>query len=240
MTDEGQVSAYRRAAAWAFGIAGLIAYNWWVLVPLKPGLMRSPNEFFSNLEVPGQPYAAVMQRCDIASGLLILGAFLLAGTGARPRREWFAMIVFALGGLVGGLFSQVCADGVSPACFRAEWHFQLPVSQYIHDSAGIVEFTAITLALLFAVLRTWGERTRPARIYRLLAAAAIVAYPLLGAAYLWNRLGAFVEGAFFIGFTIMVLTQLSERLRKPRLSPDHNPGMIEPRWESKQSKQSVR
>jgi hypothetical protein len=209
------VMAWRRATAWTFGIAGMVAYNWWVLVPLKPGLMRSPNEFFSNLEVTGQPYAAVMSHADVTSGLLVLGAFLVAGPAADARREWFSMVVFALAGLTGGLFSQVCADGVSRACMRAEWHFQLPASEYIHDGSGIVEFTAITLALLFAVLRTWGERTVPARIYRLLGAAAIVAYPLLGAAYLFNRLGAVVEGVFFVGFTVMVLTLLAERLHQP-------------------------
>ena len=40
-------------------IGGLLAYNWWVLVPFKPGLLRSPDEFFSNLEVTGQPYATL-------------------------------------------------------------------------------------------------------------------------------------------------------------------------------------
>jgi Protein of unknown function (DUF998) len=197
-------------------------------VPLKPGLMRTPDEFFSNLEVTGQPYASLMQHCDVASGLLLLGAFLLAGGGglAGARREWLGMVVFALAGLIGGLFPQVCADGVSRACMRAEWHFQLPVSQYVHDSAGIIEFTAITLALLLALLRTRGQRSTPARIYRLLAVGAVVAYPVLGLAYLYNEFGGIVEGVFFTGFTVMVLTQLAERLREPRLSSDHNTGMM--------------
>ncbi|HUD36480.1 MAG TPA: DUF998 domain-containing protein [Streptosporangiaceae bacterium] len=227
----GRSSTARRVLAWVSGIAGLIAYNWWVLVPLKPGLMASPDEFFSNLEVNGQPYATVMQHCDVASGVLVLLAFLLAGYGSlgRARREWLCMVVFALAGLMGGLFSQVCADGVSKACFSAEWHFRLPASQYVHDSAGIVEFAAITLALLFAVLRTWGERTRPGRIYRSLAIGAAIAYPLLAVAYFGNRLGAVVEGIFFVGFTIMVVTQLVERVgrrQRRELSPDHNLGTI--------------
>jgi hypothetical protein len=33
----------RPVVAWTSGIAGLIAYNWWVLVALRPGLMVSPN-----------------------------------------------------------------------------------------------------------------------------------------------------------------------------------------------------
>jgi Protein of unknown function (DUF998) len=214
----------------------MIFYNWWVLVPLKPSLMRSPDEFFSNLEVAGRPYANLMSHADVASGLLVLAAFLLAGPNSivRGRREWLGMIVFALAGLIGGLFSQVCADGISAACMNEEWHFRLPLSQYVHDSAGVFEFAAITLALLLALRRTHSEtrETRdgrsgwPARIYRLLALAAAIAYPLLGLAYLFDKFGAVIEGVFFIGFTIMVLTQLTERLR---LSPDHNEGIME-RW----------
>jgi hypothetical protein len=228
-----RVATLRRVLAWACGILGLITYNWWVLVPLKPGLMKSPNEFFSNLEVAGQSYASVMSHCDVAAGLLVLAAFLLAGQNsvARSRREWLGMLVFALAGLIGGLFSQVCADGISAACMNAERHFQLPLSQYVHDGAGVFEFTGITLTLLLALRRTRGERTVPARIYRLLGVGACVAYPLLGLAYLFNRLGGVIEGVFFTGFTIMVLTQLAERLRSPRLSPDHNESIMEP-WVS--------
>ncbi len=217
----------RRAAAWTSGIAGMILYNWWALVPLKPGLMRSPDEFFSNLEVASQPYANLMAHADVASGLLVLSAFLLAGPNSigRGHREWLGMVVFALAGLIGGLFSQVCADGISPACMRAEWHFQLPLSQYVHDSAGVFEFAGITLALLLALRRTHAERTRSARIYRLLAVAAAVAYPLLGLVYLFNRFGGVIEGVFFTGFTIMVLTQLTERL-----SSDHNEAMMD-KWQ---------
>ncbi len=79
----------RRSLAWLCGIAGLVAYNWWVLVPFKHGLMRSPNELFSNLEVTGQTYAIVMQRADITAGVLLLLAFVLAGSRTIPgaRRE---------------------------------------------------------------------------------------------------------------------------------------------------------
>lgn len=125
----------RVAVAWTCGIAGMACYNWWVLVPFRPGLMRSPDEFFSNLEVTGHPYASLMSHLDVASGLLVLAAFLLAGPNGivSGRREWLGIVVFALSGVTGGLFSQVCADGVSAACMSAERHFQLPLSQYVHD-----------------------------------------------------------------------------------------------------------
>jgi hypothetical protein len=40
---------------------------------------------------------------------------------------------------------------------------------------------------------------------------AVIAYPLLGLAYLVSRLGGVIEGVFFIGFTVMVVVQLAER-----------------------------
>jgi Protein of unknown function (DUF998) len=205
----------RAVAVWIFGIAGLAAYNWWLLVPLKPGLMTSPDELFSNLEVAGQPYAAVMQHCDLASGLLLLAAFAVTGPGAgRPgRREWLSMLAFAVAGALGGLFPEVCADGIKATCRREEWRFELPAAQYIHVVAGIFEFAAITFALVYAVRRSRTSRSGPARFYRGLAWGAVIGYPLLGAAYLTDRLGAIMEGVFFVGFTIMVATQLADRTR---------------------------
>lgn len=225
--------ATRRSLAWLCGIAGLLAYNWWMLVPFKPGLMRSPSELFSNLEVTGQPYADVMQRADVAAGILLLLAFVLAGgrTVIGGRREWLGMVVFAMAGAIGGLFPQVCADGLSHTCMSAEWHFKLAASQYVHDGSGVIEFAGITLALLLAIMRTRGDNTQTARRYRFLGWVALVAYPVLGVSYLFNLYGAVIEAVFFAIFTAMVLLQLAERLprRQPgqqELLPDHNTGMM--------------
>jgi hypothetical protein len=212
----------RRVTAWTLGIAGLISYNWWVLVPLRPGLLRSPNELFSDLEVTGQPFATAMQHADLLSGLLLIGAFLAAGsrTIVGARREWFAMVVFAAAGTLGGVFPEVCADGINPSCLSREWRFQLPLHQYLHIAGGILEFGGITIALLFAFRRTRSQRTLSAGVYRQLARAAWVAYPILGAAYLTDRLGSIPEALFFVGFTVMVLTELAERTSALGSSPD--------------------
>ena len=205
----------RRSLAWACGVAGLIAYNWWVLVPFKHGLMRSPSELFSNLEVTGQPYAIVMQRADITAGILLLLAFVLAGsrTVQSARREWLGLVVFAMAGAIGGLFPQVCADALNHSCMSAEWHFRLAASQYVHDGSGVIEFAGITLALLLAIRRNRGQRTAAAIGYRILGWVFVVAYPVLGVSYLFNRYGGIVEAVFFAGFTLIVLLQLAERLR---------------------------
>jgi hypothetical protein len=190
--------------------------------------MTSPDELFSNLEVTGQPYATLMQHADLASGLLLLVAFALTGPGRRRqgRSEWLSMLGFAAAGTLGGLFPEVCADSISAACRRLEYHFQLPAAQYLHMAAGIGEFAAVTTAVLCSAARTRGTGSRPARIYRGLARGALIAYPLLGAAYLTDRLGGIMEAVFFAGFTVMVSTQLAERssaLRRRREAPDPLP-----------------
>jgi FtsH-binding integral membrane protein len=220
-----QRAVRRVALAWTLAVAGLLAYNWWVLVPFKPGLMRSPSELFSNLEVTGLPYATAMQRADLSSGILLLAAFLVAGNGTvgvaasarRGRLEWLAMMGFAIAGAAGGLWPEVCNDTSNATCRRLEWRFQLPADQYVHIVAGILEFTLITVALIYAVLRNRGLTTRFAVIYRRLLWSAVVAYPLLGAAYLSDKLGGVMEGVFFTGFTVLVATQIAERTRHGRV-----------------------
>ena len=213
----------RPMLAWVLGIAGLLAYNWWLLVPLKPGLMRSPNELFSNLEVTGRPYATTMQHLDTLAGLLLIAAFaVLWPRNKIARAECIAMLAWAAAGAVGGLFPEVCADGISRICRTQEWKFQLPAAQYVHMIAGIAEFAAITIALLLAVRRTRPEHTRFAKAYRALTAGAVVAYPLLGLAYLTDQFGGVMEAVFFAGFTVMVLTYIAERTSSGR--PQAAPG----------------
>ena len=91
-----------------------------------------------------------MQHADLVSGLLMAAAFLVAGsTGVRAgRREWVAMMVFAAAGAFGGVFPEMCADGLNAVCRSRELRFQLPAEQYLHIIAGILEFGGITVALL--------------------------------------------------------------------------------------------
>ena len=211
--DAAGLSSARAVLAWACAIAGLAAYNWWILALFKPGLIASPNELFSDMEVTGQPFATLMQHADLASGLLVGGAFLAIGLTALhdAGAEWAGMMVFALGGALGGAFPEICSDGVNAVCRHREFRFQLPSQQYVHIVAGILEFGGITVALFYAWRRTRKDETRSATIYRGLARAALVGYPILGAAYLVNRLGGIAEACFFVAFTVVVLTQLSER-----------------------------
>jgi Protein of unknown function (DUF998) len=206
-------AATRQIIGEILGVAGLVAYNWWALVPLRPGLMKSPDELFSDLEVSGQPFASAMQHADFVSGLLVLAAFLVIGGRTVPgaRREWIAMGVFGLAGAIGGIFSEACPDGISATCRHLEWTLALPLHHYLHIVSGIVEFGAITVALFWAYRRTSGDQTHRARVYRFLWKAIVVAYPFLALAYLTNRLGSIIEAVFFVIFSSIVVTQLLER-----------------------------
>jgi hypothetical protein len=116
---------------------------------------------------------------------------------------------------------------VSAVCHRLEWRFELPASQYIHMAAGIAEFAALTIALLCAWRRTRDSGGRVPAAYRRLALGALIAYPLLGAAYLFDRLGGVMEGVFFAGFTVMVVTELAERTSLSRRSANlSRPGQL--------------
>ena len=63
-------------------VGGVLAYNWWVVVPFVPGMMPSVNGFFSDLEVNGRPYAGLLSDADMLAGVLMVAALLLLGSYA--------------------------------------------------------------------------------------------------------------------------------------------------------------
>ncbi len=202
----------RLAAAKVLAVAGVLAYNWWVVVPFVPGLMPSVNGFFSDLEATGRPHAALMSDADLLAGILLTAALLLRGSAVQgvARREWKWMVVFAVSGAIGGRYPYACAEGLSAACRNLEWHLQLPIHHYIHVVSGIAEFATLTTAAVLAMRRTRNQSTPQATSYRLVVKALVIGYPLLGLAYLTDRLGTLVEPIFFITFTVMVLTEIFE------------------------------
>jgi hypothetical protein len=201
------------SASKALAVAGVLAYNWWVVVPFVPGLMPSVNGFFSDLEATGRPHASLMSDADMAAGVLMVAALLLRGPGSTNgvRREWKWMVAFAAAGAIGGRFPYACSEGLSATCRAMEWHLQLPVHHYVHVVAGIAEFTFLTTAAVMAALRTRGDGTRASRVYADIVKALLVAYPFLGLVYLTDRLGTLVEPVFFIAFSTMLLAEVFER-----------------------------
>ena len=214
------ISERRRFGTWGFVLAGLVFYNWWPAVLLRPGLLKSPNELFSNLEVTGQPYATWMQHADLTAGVLLLAGFILVGNKSLERGmgEWVLLVLFAVSGAAGGLFPEHCLDTINRSCHVDELELQLGGAQYLHIIAGILEFAAITGVLVLAYRRTHGEHTNEAKIYRGLYLGAWILFPLLAVAYLFVLGGSFVEAAFFTGFTVVVLTQIYERTSPRRIT----------------------
>jgi len=194
------------------GLGGLVAYNWWVITPFLPGWLPSPNPLFSDMAATDQPHALVMQRLDLAAGLLLLTALLLRGpigrTGSRPEWKW--LVAFAAMAAVEGRYPFACASGLDQACRTQERHLQLPAQHYVHMLAGIGEFAAITLALWIAYRRTRTDHSSQAALFRLLTATMVIAYPLLAVAYFGDRWGTIVEPMFFIVFSTLIACTLFE------------------------------
>ncbi len=212
----GEEDTARLTAAKVVGVAGVLAYNWWVVVPFVPGLMPSVNGFFSDLEATGRPHADLMSDADLCAGLLLVTAFLLRGSTARNgvRREWKWLMAFALAGAIGGRYPYACAEGLSASCRQLEWHLQLPVHHYVHVVSGIAEFATLTTAAVIARRRTRHEGTIEARAFAAVVAVLVVGYPLLGLVYITDRLGTLVEPIFFVAFSAMVLAELFEPINR--------------------------
>jgi hypothetical protein len=203
------------SAAKTLGVAGVVAYNWWVIVPFVPGLMPSVNGFSSDLEATGRPHAGLMSDADMVAGVLMVAALLLRGSMAAHgrRREWKWMVAFAVAGAVGGRYPYACAEGLSATCRQLEWHLKLPIHHYVHVVSGICEFVTLTVAAVIAWRRTRHDGTRQSRIYSGVVTTLLVGYPLLGLVYLTDRLGTLVEPVFFVAFSVMVLAELFEPIR---------------------------
>jgi hypothetical protein len=213
--------AARLTAAKVLGVGGVVAYNWWVVVPFVPGLMPSVNGFFSDLEATGRPHADLMADADMVAGVLLVAALLLRGSRAQGgvRKDWKWMVAFAVAGAVGGRYTYACSEGLSATCRQMEWHLQLPVHHYIHVVSGIAEFATLTTAVIIARRRTRNDGTPEARVYAWLVRTLVVGYPLLALVYLTDRLGTLVEPIFFVAFSAAVLTHLFEPIRSDEPRP---------------------
>ena len=215
------VSERRRPARIAFDrfavavllcVPAVIAYNWWVIVPFRHGLLTSVNSFFSDLEVKGARDAALFGKLDLLAGLLFLAALVLSHRREPDRRwEWRLFLTFAIAAGAGGLFPFSCAEGTDSACRTSEWHFELPAHHYAHVLLSAVEFLSATAALLVAWRRTRRPGTNPveARAFQWLTGIVVIGYLPLAVAYFSDRLAALVEPMYFLAFSLAVLTEVA-------------------------------
>jgi len=213
-------------AARVLGVIGLVAYNWWVIVPFEHGWMTSVDGFFSDMSADGQPHAWFMQRADMVAGTLLVLALLLRGPTASDgtrRREWPWLVAFSALGAVGGRFPYACASGLDSACRTLERHLDLPWHHYVHMTAGVSEFATITIAIWLAYRRTRQADTFESHVFRSLIYLLVVAYPLLAVAYLGDVWGALIEPVFFLAFTAALLAELFEPAGQPARQPAGQP-----------------
>jgi hypothetical protein len=206
----------RLFVAQLLGLVGIVLYNWWVWVVVATNLLTSTNAFFSDLEATGRHDASLFQHLDLAAGVVMFVAFAVRGPlGPEGKRaEWRWLLLFALAGAVSGHFAYACPEGLSATCRNAEWHLRLPLHHYVHVVSGIIEFAAMTTAVFLAWKRTREHTDWVARTIKIVGVAGLIAYPLLGVAYLTDRFGAFVEPVFFVGFSVIVAVELLEPRRR--------------------------
>jgi hypothetical protein len=216
-----QPAPWRRPVAIGVGFVGLAIYNWWIPVAVSGRLVTTPDELFSDLEASGRPDAVLLQHLDLAAGLVLLVALLLRGPVARGLRryEWPLLLAFAISGAVGGQFSYACPEGLSASCRAAEWRLALPHHHYVHMLAGVAEFVFATVAVYLAWQRTRPQESAVTRTVRWTARALVLAYPVLGFAYLTDRFGAFVEPVFFTCFSAIVAVELLESDQRAPAAP---------------------
>lgn len=207
-----RIALDRYAVAVALCAPAVIAYNWWVIVPFRHGLLTSVNSFFSDLEVKGARDAALFGKLDLVAGLLFLAALLLVHRRDPDRRwEWRLFVTFAAAAGAGGLFPFSCAEGTDSACRTAEWHFELPAHHYAHVLLSAVEFLSATAALLMAWRRTRRPGSHPveARAFQWLTGLVVIGYLPLAVAYFSDRLAALVEPLYFLAFSLAVFTEVA-------------------------------
>jgi hypothetical protein len=182
------------------GSAGLLAYNWWAVVAIA-GWLPSVDSLFSEVSADGQPHSALLQRLDVVAGALLAAALLVRGPlgPSRPARVARAgLLLWAAAAGIGGLVPFACAPTTAEGCRYAERHLQLAAHHYLHMVTGVGEFVGASAAVVAAT------RIVPlARLARVLTAVLAVAYPLLGVAYLSERLGSLVEPVFFVTFSVI-------------------------------------
>jgi hypothetical protein len=193
-------------------VPAVVAYNWWIIVPFRHGLLTSVNSFFSDLEVKGARDAGLFGRLDVIAGTLFVAALLLSrGRDPTRRAEWRLFLTFAIAAAAGGLFPFSCAEGTDSACRTAEWHLHLPAHHYAHVLLSAVEFLSASAALLLAWNRTRRSDSNSAEALaiRCLTAIVIVGYIPLAIAYFSDRYAALVEPAYFLAFSLAVLTEVA-------------------------------
>ncbi|MCU1352044.1 MAG: Uncharacterized protein JWM05_1253 [Acidimicrobiales bacterium] len=209
------------------GVCGALAYNWWLLAIAKPRTLASRDVWFSDLSARGQPHARLLQGTDVAAGLLLVAALLLARRARSGPLDdrWKLLFVFSGAVVVGGFFPLSCASGASRACSRLEQSFSLPGSHYIHIVAGITEFGCGTLAVF-----RWARADRAAGANPWWSGITawwvlVFAWPILATSYLSTQDGALIEPAFFVMFTLVLLRELPAPARRagPVLSAPPSP-----------------
>ena len=195
-------------------IPAVLAYNWWLIVPFRHGLLTSVNSFFSDLEVKGAPDAGVFGKLDVIAGALFLAALLLSHRARttrhapsgdysclrdrRGRRRTVSLLLRRRDGLRVPDRGMAPAIAVPPLRARAAVRSRIPLR---HDC------TAARMAS-HATKRCPASRPKTEHFAGWQPGSSSSATPPLAIAYFSDRYAALVEPVYFLAFSLAAFTEV--------------------------------
>jgi hypothetical protein len=144
------------------------------------------HSFLSELGASDQPTSLLARGMDLATGVLLLIAVLLARPAVRGQQELKGLLIstaaFGLGTLFDSLSPMDCAPSVSAACRAAEANGQTGVDLVLHEVTSTIAGLGSIAMGVFAVLvlRKAGWGGAWSKVVAVLAAAVAVTQTWLG------------------------------------------------------------
>ena len=186
------------------GAIAIVLHNWWVYV-YPAGWMphHSFHALISEASASDQPHGTLLSVFDIIVGVLLLVAFAFRyrAWSRTSMAMWIYGILWAVGGLLEGIFPMQCASTPDKACGKAELRFTLPVHHYLHIGLGVLEFAGGTFMILRA--RRMSTLGWLHRLGRRLTVAMLIGYPLIGLTFFTKHWQGIMEPFFFVIFSII-------------------------------------
>jgi hypothetical protein len=144
------------------------------------------SSFLSELGARDQSTSLYARGMDLATGVLLLVAVLLARPAARAQRELTGLListaVFGVGTLFDSFSPMDCAPSASAACRASEANGQVGVALVLHEVTSTLAGLGSIAMGVFAVLalRRFGRGGPWAKVVAVLAGAVAVTQTWLG------------------------------------------------------------
>nr|WP_296775591.1 DUF998 domain-containing protein [Rhodococcus sp. (in: high G+C Gram-positive bacteria)] len=165
--------------------ASAVLYSVWTLEFFLDTPIAPLHAYTSELAAFDQPSGWLFRWCDLAAGILVVGAGALGLRRYRHRWIWIALIVFGAATVLDSQWSLSCAPTGDDACATAEAAGSVPLTHRLHTVSST---TASAAALVAIVMFAWTARGegRLGRVAVVLAAVLVVST-------VWTLAAVFVD-----------------------------------------------